>query len=262
MAEFAAASPYLDQCNQERDWALLIILASRQFGLIRSDDWPGPFGCIRNHLFRGVSLKILIADDHALFRESLSLMLVRLDDREPTIIQANTSAHAIRLAGQHGDLDMILMDIDMPGISGISAIKMLREVVPDVPIIMISAEDGYHQISKAIDLGARGFIPKTTSAEVMLSALRLVLNGGIYLPEQLLAGYQSHGGDAGMEKQLTPRQMEILRLLQKGEQNKNIAHQLNLSESTVKVHVRGIFTALDARNRSQAVNHAIERGIL
>ena len=213
-------------------------------------------------IFRGASLKILIADDHALFRESLSLMLVRLDDREPTIIQADNSAHAIQLAGQHADLDMILMDIDMPGTSGMSAIKTLRQVAPGVPIIMISADEGYHQISRAIDLGARGFIPKTTSADVMLSALRLVLNGGIYLPEQLLAAYQTRGSDPGNEQHLTPRQMEILRLLQKGEQNKNIAHQLNLSESTVKVHVRRIFTVLDARNRSQAVNHAIERGIL
>lgn len=213
-------------------------------------------------IFRGVSLKILIADDHTLFRESLSLMLARLDDREPTIIQANDGEHAIRLARQHSDLDMILMDIDMPGISGLSSIKVLREIVPDAPIIMISADEGYRQISRAIDQGARGFIPKTTSADVMLSALRLVLNGGIYLPEQLLAAYQNHGSDSGNEKQLTPRQMEILRLLQKGEQNKNIAHQLNLSESTVKVHVRSIFTALDAKNRSQAVNHAIEKGIL
>jgi DNA-binding NarL/FixJ family response regulator len=207
-------------------------------------------------------LKILIADDHTLFRESLSLLLLRLDDEIPTIIQANNSEHAIRLAEQNGDLDMILMDIDMPGISGMSAIKALKNAVPDVPIIMVSAEEGSHQISRAIELGAKGFIPKTTPADVMLSALRLVLNGGIYLPEQLLAAYQNHGGDSEPEKQLTPRQMEILRLLQKGEQNKNIAHQLNLSESTVKVHVRRIFTILDARNRSQAVNHAIERGIL
>lgn len=207
-------------------------------------------------------MKILIADDHTLFRESLSLLLLRLDDQAPTIIQANHSEQAIQLAGQHDDLDMILMDIDMPGISGMSAIKTLRDIVPDVPIIMISADDASHQIFKAIDLGARGFIPKTTSADVMLSALKLVLNGGTYLPEQLLVAYQNHGGDSGHEQQLTPRQMEILRLLQKGEQNKNIAHQLNLSESTVKVHVRRIFTALGARNRSQAVNHAIERGIL
>lgn len=207
-------------------------------------------------------MKILIADDHTLFRESLSLMLVRIEDREPTIIQADNSEHAIRLAEQHDDLDMILMDIDMPGISGMSALKTLREVAPDVPIIMISAEEGSHLISRAIDLGARGFIPKTTSANVMLSALRLVLNGGIYLPEQVLAAYQGNGIDSGNEQKLTPRQMEILRLLQKGEQNKNIARQLNLSESTVKVHVRRVFTALDARNRSQAVNHAIERGIL
>ena len=211
---------------------------------------------------RGVSLKILIADDHTLFRESLSLLLLRLEDREPTIIQANHSEQAIQLAEQTPDLDMILMDIDMPGTSGMSAIKTLRQVVPDVPIIMISADEGSHQIFRAIDLGARGFIPKTTSADVMLSALKLVLNGGVYLPEQFLVAYQNHGSNSGNEKQLTPRQMEILRLLQKGEQNKNIAHQLNLSESTVKVHVRRLFTALDARNRSQAVNHAIERGIL
>lgn len=205
-------------------------------------------------------MKILLADDHALFRESLSLALLRLNDDEPEILQAEHGEQAINLAQDH-DLDLILLDLDMPGINGLNAIQTLLSTQPDTPIVMISAHEEISVINKALAKGVKGFIPKTTPAEVTLSALRLVLSGGVYLPPQLmqqplLETRKSH------DNLLTPRQIEVLKLLQKGVQNKNIAHQLDLSPSTVKVHIRRIFTTLGARNRAEAVNIAIEMGIL
>ena len=205
-------------------------------------------------------MKILLADDHALFRESLSLALLRLSNDEPEILQAEHGEQAINLAQDH-DLDLILLDLDMPGINGLNAIQTLLSTQPDTPIVMISAHEEISVINKALAKGVKGFIPKTTPAEVTLSALRLVLSGGVYLPPQLmqqplLETRKSH------DNLLTPRQIEVLKLLQKGVQNKNIAHQLDLSPSTVKVHIRRIFTTLGARNRAEAVNIAIEMGIL
>ena len=206
------------------------------------------------------TLKILLADDHALFRESLSLALLRLSDDVPEILQAEHGKKAIDLAKKH-NLDLMLLDLDMPDINGLDAIQTLLDIQADTPIVMISAHEEISVINKALAKGIKGFIPKTTPAEVTLSALRLVLSGGIYLPPQLMQQTpvktkRSH------DDLLTPRQIEVLKLLQQGVQNKNIAHQLNLSPSTVKVHIRRIFTTLSARNRTEAVNIAIEMGIL
>ena len=205
-------------------------------------------------------MKILLADDHALFRESLSLALVRLTDDEPEILQAEHGEKAIDLAKEH-DLDLILLDLDMPGINGLDAIQTLLDIQADTPIVMISAHEEISVINKALAKGIKGFIPKTTSADVTLSALLLVLSGGTYLPPQLMQQIpmETKSNDNIL---LTTRQTEVLKLLQKGVQNKNIAFELGLSPSTIKVHIRRIFTTLGARNRSEAVNIAIEKGIL
>jgi DNA-binding NarL/FixJ family response regulator len=207
------------------------------------------------------ALKILLADDHALFRESLSLALMRLTDDEPEILQAAHGEEAIRLAKEHDDLNLILLDLDMPGINGLQAIQSLL-AIQTTPIVMISAREDITTINEALSKGIKGFIPKTTSADVTLSALRLVLSGGTYLPAQLMQQTSSPINLLTNKELLTPRQIEVLRLLQKGEQNKNIAYQLDLSPSTVKVHIRRIFTTLGARNRTEAVNIAIEMDIL
>lgn len=206
-------------------------------------------------------MKILIADDHALFREGLSLSLARLGKHEPVILQAHDGGDALQLASQHSDLDLILLDLDMPGKTGLEVILLLQQTHAETPIVMISAHEDHQHITKSLDLGAKGFICKTTPTEVTLSALQLVLSGGIYLPPQLMP-HKSAQACSDKEDILTPRQMEILRLLQKGIQNKNIAFELGLSISTVKVHVRRIFTALGAKNRSEAVNYAMTMGIL
>jgi len=206
-------------------------------------------------------LRILLADDHALFRESLSLALLRLNDKEPEILQAEHADKAISLA-KSNHFDLILLDIDMPDMNGLDAIEALLDIQIDTPIVMISAHEEVSIINKALAKGVKGFIPKTTSADVTLSALHLVLSGGVYLPPQLMQQTPIDLNVRDNNNLLTPRQIEVLRLLQKGTQNKNIAFELDLSPSTVKVHIRRIFTALGARNRTEAVNIAIEMGVL
>ena len=208
-----------------------------------------------------LALKILLADDHVLFRESLSLALLRLDDSPPTILQAGHGKQALDIAKEE-QLDLILLDIDMPGLGGMQAISQLTILHPDTPIVMISAHEDTSSINQALAKGAKGFIPKTTSADVTLSALKLVLSGGTYLPPQLMQHSMLDTSQTQEKKLLTPRQIEVLGLLQKGAQNKNIAFELGLSPSTIKVHIRRIFTTLGARNRSEAVNIALEKGLL
>jgi len=206
-------------------------------------------------------LKILLADDHALFRESLSLALLRLDDKTPEILQAEHGEQAIRLAKKHQP-DLILLDLDMPGNNGLEVIESLLAIQGNTPIVMISAHEEVNIINKALAKGVKGFIPKTTPADVTLSALRLVLSGGTYLPAQLMQQTPVDIHVSDNSTLLTSRQIEVLRLLQQGVQNKNIAYELGLSPSTVKVHIRRICTALGARNRTEAVSIAIEMGIL
>jgi DNA-binding NarL/FixJ family response regulator len=207
------------------------------------------------------ALKILLADDHALFRESLSLALLRLDEKPPQIFQAEHGQQALNIAKEE-QLDLILLDVDMPGLGGIQAIAQLNTLQPITPIVMISAHEDTSSINQALAKGAKGFIPKTTSADVTLSALRLVLSGGTFLPPQLMQHTSLDTTQNQNIDLLTPRQIEVLRLLQKGTPNKNIAFELDLSPSTIKVHIRRIFTALGARNRTEAVNIALEKNIL
>lgn len=205
-------------------------------------------------------MNILLADDHALFRESLSLALARLNQDTPNILQAEDGESALSIAKKE-QLNLVLLDLDMPGMSGLEVIQKLLKIHPNTPIVMISAHEEISVINKALAKGIKGFIPKTTSADVTLSALRLVLSGGTYLPPQLMQQIpmETKSNDNIL---LTTRQTEVLKLLQKGVQNKNIAFELGLSPSTIKVHIRRIFTTLGARNRSEAVNIAIEKGIL
>jgi len=168
----------------------------------------------------------------------------------------------LEVAQSEPTLDLILLDLDMPGMGGLAVIETLLSIHPNTPIVMISANEDLKSINATLSLGAKGFIPKTTSAEVTLSALRLVLSGGTYLPPQLMHTSPSPTTPVAKDTLLTTRQIEVLRLLQQGTQNKNIAFELGLSPSTVKVHIRRIFTALGARNRTEAVNIAIEKGLL
>ena len=203
-------------------------------------------------------MKILIADDHALFREGMRHVLAQLQ-REVVVIEAGNYAEVLNQATAHDDIGLVLLDLNMPDKDGFAALDNLSQQYPALPIVVLSASENRADMQRALDRGAMGFIQKSATAPVMLSALRLVLSGGIYVPPALVRGddatsERTAGGDLG----LTPRQLDVLARVIEGEPNKVIAAELGLSEATVKAHVSATFKALGVTNRTQAVR-AVER---
>ncbi len=199
-------------------------------------------------------MKILVIDDHPLIREALRHVLRALDHGVELLDAANL-AEALGALGTAPDVTLMLLDLALPGTARFEALRELREQHPAIPVVVLSASDEAETVREALDLGAMGFIPKTSSNEVLVSALRLVLSGGVYLPPQLLRAdalapnEPRNGRDIG----LTQRQMQVLALMIQGKPNKLICRQLQLAEGTVKIHVTAILKALGVTNRTQAV---------
>ena len=225
-----------------------------------------PLSRVGNPGVGDASLRILLADDHALFRAGLRHLLKDFGDRLQ-IEEAHDYDATVKRLAEVDDLDLLLLDLNMPGMTGIAAVEDLCALAPDVPIIIVSVRETAEDVRKAIDAGAMGFIPKSSTPEVMMSALRLVLSGGIYLPPNLLhqlpasAGGTAENGDGAAHDQLarlTPRQRDVLRLLAQGQSNKQIADVLGLAPGTVKIHISRILRAFKVQNRTQAVIAAAE----
>lgn len=219
-------------------------------------------------------LRVLIADDHPLFRDGLRILLQQLEDRV-TVHEAGTLADALQLAQTHAaDLNLLLIDLRMPGASGFDGVKALRAVAPKAPLVVISGYETKRNAEQALEAGAAGFIPKSTSSSVTLNALKLVLLGEVYVPPSLIYGPQTDdpdseiGGppsasslDLSRLAPLTQRQLDVLALIGQGKSNKDIADKLGISEGTVKVHVGAILKVLGATNRTQAALMAIDMGV-
>jgi DNA-binding NarL/FixJ family response regulator len=207
-------------------------------------------------------MRILLADDHALFRIGLSHVLQQLGD-DVCLIEAGNFEDA--LARVEPDLDLALLDLNMPGMDGTAGIARFRDSAIGVPVVVISAIEDAEAIEHLLDAGAVGYIPKSSSTPVMISALRLVLAGGVYVPSQVLrrveAGSSGRGKPAARSL-LTVRQLDVLKLLVQGKPNKVIARELSLSEGTVKIHLASLFRALNAANRTEAVMAAQREGLL
>lgn len=213
-------------------------------------------------------MKILIADDHELFRDGLRLVLSELGP-DLQVIEASSYDQTLEIANREDGLDLVLLDLVMPGMPWNEGLGAVKRRLPKVPVVILSASEERRLVLEAVRLGAAGFIPKTTSSKVMLSALRLVMSGGVYLPPALIDESSVVGGrgdaphsDLSLESTpLTPRQREVLALLGQGKSNKEIARILNLSEGTVKLHVTAILKALNVSNRTGAVVAASRLGL-
>jgi len=200
-------------------------------------------------------LKILLADDHPLFREGLKPLLHKLD-AEIEIIEAKDYPSAFDAARRAGELDLALMDLYMPGMNEREGVIRFRAAFPDVPLIILSASEQPEDIQHLLDIGALGYITKSSPSEVILHALRLVLAGGVYLPPSLLGGQASPEREDETARQkaaLTLRQQEVLRELAQGKSNRQIAEALGVTEGTVKIHLATIFRLLQVNNRTEAV---------
>lgn len=215
-------------------------------------------------LRKGHHLKILVVDDHPLIREAVRNVLGRLGETI-VVLEAAHCECALRLADEHPDLDLILLDLGLPGMGGMDALGILRERHPAVPVVVLSASDDRDTVVEALDRGAMGFILKSSSNEVMLNALRLVLSGGVYLPSKVFISDRSTAASAmpAVAADITPmpvtglgiteRQLQVLALMVQGKPNKLICRELDLAESTIKFHVSAILKALNVTNRTQAV---------
>lgn len=214
-------------------------------------------------------LKVLVVDDHPLIRQAL-LLVVRQLDSDLQVLEAGTCEEGLTLAAAHHDLDLVLLDIHLPGLSGLDALKSFRERAPAVPVVVISASEDPADVTRALDSGAMGYIPKSQSSPVMINALRLVLAGGVYLPPEMMRRPAGAGtarpapGPAGIGYRdigLTERQAQVLALLIQGKPNKLICRDLDLAEGTVKIHITAILKALKVSNRTQAVIEVSRLGL-
>jgi DNA-binding NarL/FixJ family response regulator len=200
-------------------------------------------------------LTILIADDHPLFRGALRQAIAGLEPA-PQIIEAADFASARKAAAQNDEIDMLLLDLTMPGMNGLSGVMSLRAEFPGLAVIVVSASDDQTTIRRVFELGASGFIPKSASAEEIRAAVETVASGGIAEPKAFQAGDEQdlEVGDLMKRLQtLTPQQARVLNMLSEGLLNKQIAYELGVSEATIKAHVSAVLLKLNVDSRTQAV---------
>lgn len=208
-------------------------------------------------------MKVLLVDDHALFRRGLRLMLRELA-ADMDLSEAESCAQALTLA--HEPFDLVLLDLNMPGVGGLEGLRCIKEAWPVARVVVLSGEENPALIHGAIEQGASGFVPKSSTPEVMISALQLVLAKGIYLPPQVLQAGRPAPPAAIVTAALpvggmTDRQAEVLRMALKGAPNKVIARELGISEGTVKSHLSVTYRLLNVRNRTEALYCAARMGL-
>jgi DNA-binding NarL/FixJ family response regulator len=210
-------------------------------------------------------VEILVVDDHVLIREALRGVLKEVKPNA-IVVEASSCSQAMQVIAEHPNLDLILLDLNLPDRDGFSVLAELSERYPAMSVVVLSAQQDRSSVVRALDLGALGFIPKSGQREVMLSALQLVFAGGIYIPPEILARDEPPPRQRD-EKQpaanrpsvspadlgLTERQVDVLSLMMQGKSNKAICRVLNLAEPTVKNHVTAILKALHVSNRTEAV---------
>ena len=205
--------------------------------------------------------KILIADDHPLFREAIHNVISdgfhHFTARETADLDS-----ALELTQQHDDLDLILLDLNMPGMHGLNGLINLRNEAPTIPVVIVSAEQDKQVVLQAITYGAVGFITKSSPRAQMTEAIQQILNGNVYLPSDIIRT-QKTGTRRSMNdtpnfppellQALTRKQLLVLERMTKGESNKQIAYTLEIAETTVKAHVSAILRKLNVHNRVQAI---------
>lgn len=207
--------------------------------------------------------KILIADDHPLFREAIS-SVISSGFSGSEIIETADLDSALEITRENDNLDLILLDLNMPGMHGLNGLISLRNEAPTIPVVIVSAEEDKQVVLQAITYGACGFITKSSPRAQMTEAIQQILNGNVYLPSDIIrTGKESTSNRRSRHEDnpispellnsLTRRQLLVLERMSKGESNKQIAYNLNIAETTVKAHVSAILRKLGVHNRVQAI---------
>ena len=207
---------------------------------------------------RPTKYKIVIADDHALVRGGLELV-VKMAVPNAEIFQANNFDETINVLQSNFSIDLVLLDLMMPGMWS-DSIQNITQKFPDVPIVIVSVKEDFDSIHNSISLGASGFIPKTSAPEVTISAIQLVLSGGVYIPPHVLKPQNKivpnnhESNDFDGFNSLSKRQKQVLDLISLGKSNQAIADELGLTIPTIKMHVSAILKKLKVKNRTEAVS--------
>ena len=210
-----------------------------------------------------------MVDDHELFRDGMRYVLQQLAD-EVEVVDSGNFEDGMRQAANDPNIDLALLDLHMPGSNGVKSVLMFHANNPGIPLVVVSGSDQREDIEKVMEYGAMGFISKLSSGKIMLGALRMVLDGGVYLPPQLLQQAITNLDQGSADKRfvrnsknwLTTRQMQTLELLAEGLSNKEISERLNLAEGTVKIHTAAVYQALRVNSRLEAVSTARKLGFL
>jgi two-component system, NarL family, nitrate/nitrite response regulator NarL len=212
-------------------------------------------------------MKLLIVDDHPVVRDGLAALLRQLGP-EVTVLLAEGGSQGLDLANGHPDLDLVVLDLAMPGSDGFATLHEFGRLQPQLPVVVLSSSEDPRDARRALASGALGYIPKSASPRTILAAVQFVLAGNVYVPTLLAQDPTSKRDEAtdhslaGRAVSLTSRQTDVLRLLCEGRSNKEIGRKLGLSEKTVKVHVTALFKALNVANRIQAAAMADKVGLI
>jgi DNA-binding NarL/FixJ family response regulator len=218
----------------------------------------------------GKAVHVLLIDDHQMFRQGVKFLLSDLDE-SLLFTEAGTSAQGLEALSQK-TVDLVLLDLNMPGSDGLSALRELRQGFPEVPLAVLSGVDDPHLIRESIEAGASGFVPKSSSSEVLVAALKLILAGAVYLPRAVLDGslepvpgkHAASGVKGAQEDRaslLSERQTDVLLKAIQGKPNKVIALEMDIAEGTVKTHLSAAFRILGVHNRTEAVFAAANLGL-
>ncbi len=207
------------------------------------------------------SLRIILADDHEIVRRGIRDYLQLLED-SVTVHEASSLEDVLHLLDSLGGAELVILDLNMPGMNRFAGIDIVRRRVPGVPVAILSGSVERNDVLRALEAGAIGFLPKLLGGEAMISALRLMLSGERYLPSLILDADGSVGDTRPPQAMhLTEREGQVLRHISIGLSNKEIARELGIQEVTVKLHVKALFRKLQVTNRTQAARRAIELGL-
>lgn len=205
-------------------------------------------------------IRIGIIDDHAIVVEGLTRLFESIEFIE-TVFATTDGQEGQRLAFEK-DIDLLILDVRIPGFETARLVRMLKKARPDVKVICLSSFDSPYEVAELLDSGASGYLIKSASLEEILTAIRKVIEGKIYLDEQLKIFQGDMEVKRILQKKLTHREIEIARLIVRGMSNKEISVQLNISEATVKTHIKNIMEKLDAKNRAEIVFALLREGML
>ena len=206
-------------------------------------------------------MRVAITDDHGVVREGIRYMLS--DVLNVDVVAEASSGEELLALLDTTQVDVLLLDVRMPQMSGLSTLEKVRDAHPDARVLMLSMHDQPGYVKRAIELGAAGYVLKNIGRKELVAALEVVMAGGTYLPPELMEPFLAElGGRAGPIGSLSPRERQVLQLVADGNENKQIARHLGIAEPTVKTYLRGVFTRLDVSSRAEAVAVGIRLGLI